>query len=181
MDHAIEALCSPQGNPLVDATVLRGIELMREWLPRARSNRDDIEAATQCQVASWLCSFGLQARVPMGASHAIGHVLGGTCDVPHFLCTPVMMPGILAYNEPFTADAQKSLAAALGQPGMSAADAFRAFCQSLGLPTSLREVDVGADQFELIARNTMTEFFIFSNPRPVQEPAGVLEILKLAA
>ena len=181
MDHAIEALCSPQGNPLVDATVLRGIELIREWLPRARSHRDDIEAATQCQVASWLCSFGLQARVPMGASHAIGHVLGGTCDVPHFLCTPVMMPGILAYNEPFTADAQKSLAAALGQPGMPAADAFRAFCQSLGLPTSLREVDVGENQFDLIARNTMTEFFIFSNPRPVQEPAGVLEILKLAA
>ncbi|HWT36245.1 MAG TPA: iron-containing alcohol dehydrogenase [Paraburkholderia sp.] len=181
MDHAIEALCSPQGNPLVDATVLRGIELMREWLPRARSNRDDIEAATQCQVASWLCSFGLQARVPMGASHAIGHVLGGTCDVPHFLCTPVMMPGILTYNEPFTADAQKSLAAALGRADMPASDAFRAFCQSLGLPTSLREVEVGADQFDLIARNTMTEFFIFSNPRPVQEPAGVLEILKLAA
>jgi maleylacetate reductase len=181
MDHAIEALCAPQGNPLVDATVLRGIELMREWLPAARSNRDDIEAATQCQVASWLCSFGLQARVPMGASHAIGHVLGGTCDVPHFLCTPVMMPGILAYNEPFTADAQKSLAAALGQPDTPAADAFRAFCQSLGLPTSLGEVGVGADQFDLIARNTMTEFFIFSNPRPVQEPAGVLEILKLAA
>jgi maleylacetate reductase len=181
MDHAIEALCSPQGNPLVDATVLRGIELMREWLPRARNDRNDIEAATQCQVASWLCSFGLQARVPMGASHAIGHVLGGTCDVPHFLCTPVMMPGILAYNLPVTADAQKSLAAALGQPDAAAADAFRAFCKSLGLPTSLREVHVGADQFELIARNTMTEFFIFSNPRAVREPAGVLEILKLAA
>jgi maleylacetate reductase len=117
----------------------------------------------------------------MGASHAIGHVLGGTCDVPHFLCTPVMMPGILAYNLPFTEAAQKSLAAALGQPEQSASVAFRAFCQSLGLPTSLREVNVGADQFELIAQNTMTEFFIFSNPRPVQNPAGVLEILKLAA
>ncbi|MFM0092038.1 iron-containing alcohol dehydrogenase [Paraburkholderia sediminicola] len=181
MDHAIEALCSPQGNPLVDAAVLRGIELMRQWLPRAQVERNDIEAATQCQVASWLCSFGLQARVPMGASHAIGHVLGGTCDVPHFLCTPVMMPGILAYNLPVTADAQKALAAALGQPEVPASEAFRAFCKSLGLPTSLREVDVGADQFDLIARNTMTEFFIFSNPRAVQEPAGVLEILKLAA
>jgi maleylacetate reductase len=181
MDHAIEALCSSQGNPLVDATVLRGIELMREWLPRARQDRNDVEAATQCQVAAWLCSSGLQARVPMGASHAIGHVLGGTCDVPHFLCTPVMMPGILAYNLPYTQDAQKSLAAALGQPDAPAADAFRAFCQLLGLPTSLHEVNVGADQFDLIARNTMTEFFIFSNPRPVQDPAGVLEILKLAA
>jgi len=181
MDHAIEALCAKNGNPLVDAAVLRGIGLMREWLPRARADRDDIDAATQCMVASWLCSFGLQARVPMGASHAIGHVLGGTCDVPHFLCTPVMMPGILAYNQPVTVDAQKALAAALGQPDMSASDAFRAFCKALDLPTSLREVGVGADQFELIARNTMTEFFIFSNPRSVKDPAGVLEILKLAA
>lgn len=182
MDHAIEALCSPQGNPLVDASVLRGIELMREWLPRARADRNNLEAANQCQVASWLCSFGLQARVPMGASHAIGHVLGGTCDVPHFLCTPVMMPGILEYNLPVTADAQAALAKALGgQPGQSASNAFKAFCQSLGLPTSLHEVNVGPDQFELIAQNTMTEFFIFSNPRPVNQPAGVLEILKLAA
>jgi maleylacetate reductase len=181
MDHAIEALCSAQGNPLVDATVLRGIELMSEWLPRARKDRHDLEAANQCQVASWLCSFGLQARVPMGASHAIGHVLGGTCDVPHFLCTPVMMPGILEYNQPFTVDAQAALAKALGKPGMSASAAFKAFCQSLDLPTSLREVNVGPDQFEIVARNTMTEFFIFSNPRPVSTPAGVLEILRLAA
>lgn len=181
MDHAIEALCAANGNPLTDATVLRGIELMREWLPRARAERNDIEAATQCMVASWLCSFGLQARVSMGASHAIGHVLGGTCDVPHFLCTPVMMPGILEFNEPVTAEAQKALARALGQPDKSASEAFRAFCKSLGLPTSLREVNVSEDQFELIAQNTMTEFFIFSNPRSVTTPAGVLEILKLAA
>ncbi|MFT4437716.1 iron-containing alcohol dehydrogenase [Caballeronia sp. 15715] len=181
MDHAIEALCSAQGNPLVDATVLRGIELMSEWLPRARKDRHDLDAANQCQVASWLCSFGLQARVPMGASHAIGHVLGGTCDVPHFLCTPVMMPGVLEYNEPFTVDAQVALAKALGKPGVSASEAFKTFCQSLDLPTSLREVNVGPDQFEIVARNTMAEFFIFSNPRPVSTPAGVLEILKLAA
>jgi maleylacetate reductase len=181
MDHAIEALCSPQGNPLIDAVVLRGIELMREWLPRARADRTDNEANGQCQVASWLCSAGLQSRVPMGASHAIGHVLGGTCHVPHFLCTPVMMPGILEFNLPYTESAQLSLVKALGRTGVSASEAFRDFCVSLGLPTSLRDVDVGPDQFELIAQNTMTEFFIFSNPRPVRDPAGVLEILKLAA
>ncbi len=125
MDHAIEALCSTQGNPLVDATVLRGIRMMREWLPRARENRQDLIAAGQCQVASWLCSFGLQALVPMGASHAIGHVLGGTCDVPHYLCTPVMMSGILAFNAPNTAEAQAELAEALGQPGQPASAASR--------------------------------------------------------
>lgn len=182
MDHAIEALCSPRGTPVTDAVVLRGLALMAKWLPRARADRADLEASRQCQTASWLCSFGLQSRVPMGASHAIGHVLGGTCHVPHFLCTPVMMPAILDYNRDSCADAQEQLAAALGRPGMSASDAFREFCTSLGLPTSLREVGVGSDQFDLIASTTMKEeFFIYSNPRPVRSPADVVDILRLAA
>ncbi|MFZ6648853.1 iron-containing alcohol dehydrogenase [Undibacterium sp. TJN25] len=182
MDHAIEALCSPRGTPLTDAAVLRGLTLMAKWLPRSHADRNDLEASRNCQTASWLCSFGLQSRVPMGASHAIGHVLGGTCHVSHFLCTPVMMPAILEYNRPACEEAQQELAAALGRPGMAAADAFREFCLGLGLPTSLREVNVLPDQFDLIAETTMKEeFFIYSNPCPVASPSDVVEILKLAA
>jgi alcohol dehydrogenase class IV len=182
MDHAIEALCSPRGTPLTDAVVLRGLELMAKWLPRSRADREDIEASRNCQTASWLCSFGLQSRVPMGASHAIGHVLGGTCHVAHFLCTPVMMPAILDYNRSHCEEAQQELAKALGRPGVAASTAFKDFCISLGLPTSLREVDVGSDQFELIGQTTMKEeFFIYTNPRPVRSPSDVIDILKLAA
>jgi len=181
MDHAIEALCSRSGNPLVDAAVLDGIRRMVDALPRSKADPQDLEARRDCQIASWLCSFGLQARVPMGASHAIGHVLGGTCDVPHYLCTPVMMPGILAYNAPASEEAQRLLAAALGHPGSSASEAFKRFAETLGLPTSLAGVGVGRDQFDLIARNTMTEFFIFSNPRPAGTPELVTEILEMAA
>ncbi|MDB6001841.1 MAG: putative alcohol dehydrogenase [Rhizobacter sp.] len=181
MDHAIEALCSANGSPLVDAAVLRGIELMTSALPRSRRDPHDIEARRQCQQASWLCSVGLQSRVPMGASHAIGHVLGGTCDVPHFLCTPVMMPGILEYNAPETGPAQQALSRALGQPEASASKAFRVFAASLGLPTSLEAVGVNESQFPLIAKNTMKEFFIYTNPRKVRTPDDVMEILALAA
>jgi maleylacetate reductase len=181
MDHAIEALSSQNGSPLVDAAVLRGIELMVSALPRSKADPQDIEARRECQIASWLCSYGLQARVPMGASHAIGHVLGGTCDVPHYLCTPVMMPGILEFNAPAAGAAQQALSKALGRPGVPASVAFREFAASLGLPTSLEAVGVGEDQFALIAKNTMKEFFIYSNPRTVRKPEEVLEILKLAA
>src|SRR5258706_15847549 len=135
MDHAIEALCSKAGSPLVDAVVLDGIRRMVDALPRSRQDPTDLEARRDGQIASWLCSYGLQSRVPMGASHAIGHVLGGSCDVPHYLCTPAMMPGVLKFNQPASEQAQRLLAAALGHPEMSASDAFRSFAQSLGLPT----------------------------------------------
>jgi maleylacetate reductase len=181
MDHAIEALCSKNGSPLVDAVVLEGIRRMVSALRRSKADPQDLLARRDGQLASWMCAYGLQSRVPMGASHAIGHVLGGTCDVPHYLCTPAMMPGVLAFNEPDTREAQAALAEALGQPGVPAARAFRDFVGSLGLPTRLADVGVTPAQFELIARNTMTEFFIFSNPRPVRTPADVLALLQLGA
>jgi maleylacetate reductase len=181
MDHAIEALCSPNGSPLVDAVVLEGIRRMVDALHRSKADPTSVEARRDCQLASWLCSYGLQSRVPMGASHAVGHVLGGTCGVPHYLCTPAMMPGVLAFNLANTGEAQAKLAEALGRPGVPASQAFREFVGSLGLPTRLADVGVGPDQFELISQNTMTEFFIFSNPRTVRTPADVMELLKLGA
>jgi maleylacetate reductase len=83
MDHGIEAICSIRGNPLVDSVCLRGLSFLHDGLLRTRENPDDAEARVNCQFGSWLSAFGLQARVPMGASHASGHVLGGTCGVPH--------------------------------------------------------------------------------------------------
>jgi maleylacetate reductase len=181
MDHGIEAVSSLRGNPLVDAAVLRGLRYLRDGLPRAMSDFGDIEARRQCQYGSWMSAFGLQNRVPMGASHAIGHVLGGTCHVPHFLCTPVMMPSVMRYNAEIAAEAQVEIAAALRTPDQNGADAFEAFCRGLGLPTSLAEVGVCEDQFAKIGQLTMAEFFTHTNPRPIRGPDDVVAILRLAA
>jgi maleylacetate reductase len=102
--------------------------------------------------------------------------------VSHYLCTPVMMPGVLEYNEPATEEAQKELATALGRPGLRASEAFRQFVTELGLPTHLKEVAVTEDKFELIAQTTMKEeMFIYTNPRPVHKWEQVRDILTLAA
>lgn len=135
-------------------------------LLRIRENPDDEEARVNCQFGSWLSAFGLQARVPMGASHAIGHVLGGTCDVPHYFCTAVMMPSVLRYNRPATEEAQKSIAAALRAPDLNASDAFAAFIGKLGLPRKLSEVGVSEDKFRLIGENAMLSIFTRATHTP---------------
>jgi maleylacetate reductase len=181
MDHGIEAICSIRGNPLVDSVCLRGLSFLHDGLLRTKENPDDAEARVNCQFGSWLSAFGLQARVPMGASHAIGHVLGGTCGVPHYFCTAVMMQSVLRYNRPATEAAQKSIAAALGAPELEASDAFAAFIGKLGLPRTLSEVGVGEDKFRLIGENAMLSIFTRSNPHPIREPQDVVQILRLAA
>jgi maleylacetate reductase len=181
MDHGIEALCSPAGTPLADEVVLAGIRLLREGMLRTLQHPDDLEARRQSQQGSWLAAFGLQARVPMGASHGIGHVLGGTFDVPHYYCTPVIMPSLLRYNKAFTEDAQKRLAAALGSPDMEAGDAFAGFVKALGLPTRLADVGVGEDKFEKISKIAINHRFVQANPRPFKSEADIVDLLRMAA
>jgi maleylacetate reductase len=181
MDHGIEAICSSRPNVLVDAVCQQGLRYLHDGLRRTRSNPNDEAARLSCQLGSWLSAFGLQARVPMGASHAIGHVLGGTCDVPHYFCTAVMMPSVLRYNRPATEAAQKAVAAALGAPGRDASEAFAEFIAELGLPRTLAEVGVAEDRFELIGKNAMLSIFTRSNPQPIREPGDIVKILKFAA
>ena len=181
MDHGIEAICSSRPNALVDAVCQRGLRYLRDGLRRTKNNPNDEDARLNCQLGSWMSAFGLQARVPMGASHAIGHVLGGTCDVPHYFCTAVMMPSVLRYNRPATEVAQKSIAAALGAPDRDASEVFGALIEELGLPRKLAEVGVAEDRFELISRNAMLSIFTRANPQPIREPGDVVKILKLAA
>jgi maleylacetate reductase len=181
MDHGIEAICSIRSNVLVNTVCLQGLRYLHDGLLRTKENPDDQEARLGCQLGSWLSAFGLQARVPMGASHAIGHVLGGTCDVPHYFCTAVMMPSVLRYNRPATEAAQKSIAAALGSPNQDAGEAFAALIAKLGLPRRLADVGVAEDRFELIGENAMLSIFTRANPQPIREPGDVVRILKLAA
>ena len=181
MDHGIEAICSSRTNALVDAVCQQGLRYLHDGLRRTKSNPNDEEARLNCQLGSWMSAFGLQARVPMGASHAIGHVLGGTCDVPHYFCTAVMMPSVLRYNRPATQAAQKSIAAALGAPDRDASEVFAAFIAELGLPRRLADVGVAEDRFELIGKNAMLSIFTRANPQPIRESADVVQILKMAA
>jgi maleylacetate reductase len=181
MDHGIEAVCSPRGNPLVESVCLRGLRYLYDGLLATKENPNDLEARQSCQLGSWMSAFGLQCRVPMGASHAIGHVLGGTCDVPHYLCTAVMMPSVLRYNQPVTDEAQGKIAEAWRAPDAKASDLFARFIGRLGLPGRLSEVGVTREKFELIGRNAMLSVFTRANPRAIKGPEDIVEILQLAA
>lgn len=181
MDHGIEALCSPLGTPLSDAVVLAGIRYLYDGMLATMNDPNDIEARRVSQFGSWLSAYGLQSGVPMGASHGVGHVLGGTCDVPHYFCTPALMPSVLRYNKPFTEEPQRRLAEALRAPDMDAGDAFQRFVEQLGLPSSLGAVGINASHFPLIASVAAQHRFVKTNPRPMRSEEDIMELLELAA
>ena len=181
LDHAVEALCSAQANDFCDGAALQALRLLGQGLPRCKADPGDIEARQQCQIGVWNSMVPIQGGIPMGASHAIGHILGGTCDVPHGYTSCVMLPHVLRYNHSVNAGRQALVAAALGQPGREAAEVVGEFIANLGMPRTLADVNVPREQFELIARNAMHDRWLHTNPRKINGPQDVLQILEMSA
>jgi maleylacetate reductase len=124
--------------------------------------------------------MGSQNGVQKGASHGIGHVLGGTADVPHGYTSCVMLPPVLRYNESVNAERQAWVSEALGRPGVNAADAVAELIADLGLPGTLRDVGVKPEQLDRIAEESMHDRWVHTNPRKINGPSDVRALLDAA-
>jgi maleylacetate reductase len=181
VDHCVEGLCSREAHPFADAQALKGLSMLAQALPRVKADSRDLDARMDCQIGTWLSMGPLSSGVPMGASHGIGYVLGAVYDVPHGYTSCVMLPSVLRWNSQDNAERQALVAAAMGQPGRDAADVLDGFIRSLGMPRSLQDVRIDPAHFDRIAELAMATPWIPRNPRRIDSPAQVREILLLAA
>ena len=180
LDHAIETLQSFQSNDYCDGLAESALNLLIDGLARVKADPTDMDARLKCQIGVWQSMLPIIGGVPMGASHAIGHVLGGLCDVPHGYTSCVMSPFVLRWNAGVNAERQTRIAAAFGDPSAAAGDLADAFISSLGMPRSLSAVDVGEDRFQAVAEYTMKDIWGRTNPRTISQPSDVMEILEMA-
>ncbi len=181
VDHCVEGFCSNEAHPYAEAQALRGLSLLASALPRVKANPRDIDARLDCQLGTWLSMGALVSGVPMGASHGIGYVLGGGFDVPHGYTSCVMLPAVMRWNKSVNAARQAEIAAAVGQPGKDAGDALDQLIRGLGMPRSLRDINIGREHFDQISEQAMHTPWVPRNPRKIDSPAQVREILEIAA
>jgi maleylacetate reductase len=181
VDHCVEGVCSAQANPFADAQALHGLALLSRALPRVKADANDLQARLDCQMGTWLSMGPLASGVPMGASHGIGYVLGAAFDIPHGHTSCIMLPAVMRWNKSANADRQALVAAAMGRPGADAGEVLAEFIAELGMPRSLSEVQVPVESFDRIAEQAMHTAWMPHNPRCVEGPAQVREILELAA
>jgi maleylacetate reductase len=181
VDHCVEGICSSESHPYGDAQALKGLAMLAQGLPRVKADAGDIDARMECQIGTWLSMGALAAGVPMGASHGIGYVLGAEFGVPHGYTSCVMLPSVMKWNKSENAERQALVAAAMGHAGEDAADVLDTFIRGLGLPRSLRDVSVTPEHFDRIAQQAMKTPWVPRNPRQIDGPADLREILELAA
>ena len=181
LDHAVETVCSQFADRRSYAEAIEAIRLLSHALPATKADPEALAPRLDALLAVWLSMEHNRFKVPMGASHGIGHVLGGTCDVPHGYTSCIMLPTVLKWNESVNADRQALVAEAFGQAGRSASDVVHDFVSGLGLPRSLAAVGVTPDRFETVARASLLDHYLHTNPRPVHGIEDIMEMLRMAA
>ncbi len=185
VDHCVEGICSRESHAYGDALALHGLSLLVRGLSRVKADPSDLDARLDCQMGAWMSTGPLAHGVPMGASHGIGYILGAGFDIPHGHTSCIMLPAVMRWNKSVNAKRQALVAAAMGDvPNAAsddAADLLDAFIAGLGMPRSLGAVNIGPEHFSTIAEQALNTPWVPRNPRPIDGPDAVMEILRLAA
>jgi alcohol dehydrogenase class IV len=189
LDHAIETVYSPRHQPVTDVLSLESIRRLAWALPAARRDPADVAPRAAGYMGAWLSYFG-EMNLSLGLSHAIGHQLGPKGGVPHGVTSCIILPQVMRFLAPVTADRQRLIAEAMGidtsglddaTAAEAAARAVEALVVEIGQPSRLSQVGVGPEQFDEIAAGVLQDLVVAGSPIAIESAAQVVSILEAAA
>ena len=95
--HNLEAYCTPAYHPMADGIALAGMRIIKEWLPVAFTNGDNLVARSHMLIASSMGAVAFQKG--LGGIHALAHPLGAVFDKHHGLLNAILLPYVLIRNK----------------------------------------------------------------------------------
>ncbi|TKV62313.1 iron-containing alcohol dehydrogenase [Nakamurella flava] len=173
LTHGIESFVSLAHNPLADGHALSAVRLVSHYLPATIQRPQDLDARTQMAQASLEAGLAFTNAI-LGATHAMSHQVGGLLDLPHGVINGILLPHVIRYNARAIPERFRALAAAVGLPVAGApadevAEQLSAYVRRLGdevgVPSGLRAIGVRDDDIARLARSTMQDACLTTNPR----------------
>jgi alcohol dehydrogenase len=175
LTHAVEAYASTMATPLTDACALQAIRLIGTWLRPAVANGANMQARDKMAYAEYMAGLAF-SNGRLGAVHAMAQSLGSVCDLPHGVCCAILLPWVCESNLMAVPERYAEIAIALGEnvDGLSILDAaaktstaIRRLNKDIGMPSSLAETGSKDVDVEMLAKSTMNEVALKTNPRSV--------------
>ena len=176
---AVEGLESARGDPLSDAALMHALRLLAANLPRLAGAPDDAVLRGELMLAAVLCGQGTD-HAGGGLASVLGHAIGARFQVDNGLANAIVQPHTLRFNATHTAGTLPKVAAALSVPASMAIPAVEQLLASMNLPLHLRTIGVPPEALPAIAQAAMDDWFLRSNPRPVDGVTDLLTLLEAA-
>ena len=163
--HCIEAFSAPGFHPMADGIAVEGLRLVKEYLPRAVADGQDVEARSRMLAAASMGAAAFQKG--LGAVHSISHPVGALYDTHHGMTNGVVLPYVLVYNRPAIEDRMVYLARVLALPGGgfdAVLDWLIGFRKALFIPDSLADLGVPEEDVDTLAEKAMRDPSTGGNP-----------------
>jgi alcohol dehydrogenase class IV len=180
MVHAIEAFTTRlRKNPISDALAQQALHLLSRNIRTVCSTPEDLEARQAMLLGSCLAGMAF-ANAPCAGVHALAYPIGGHFKVTHGLSNALVLPDVLAFNEPVCRALYDELAAIVFPDGQRLEQGFRTLSRELNVPTQLREVGISSTDLPMLAADAMQHTrILIHNPREITE-ADALAIYSAA-
>ncbi len=178
MVHAIEAFTSKRlKNVLSDMAALQALDLMAKAIRTAVTDGSNMAARSDMLLGAMLAGQAF-ANAPVAAVHALAYPLGGIYHIPHGLSNSLVLPHVIRFNSPAARHLYQPLADVIlfDQPRAPAAEEvslqlaeyFERLARELGLPTTLREMNIPESDLPRLAHESMLQQrLLINNPRTV--------------
>lgn len=167
--HCVEAYSSPHYHPMSQGIALEGMRLVKEYLPRAYADGNDIEARAHMMSAAAMGATAFQKG--LGAIHALSHPLGAIYHTHHGTTNAVCMPAVLQFNKTAIEDRFKLVSAYLGIDG-----GFEGFCNyvddlngSMKIPKTLSELGIDNPDIDRLVKDALADPSTGGNPIEMTE------------
>jgi alcohol dehydrogenase class IV len=163
--HCLEAYCAPGFHPMADGIAVEGARLIKEYLPRAVQNGQDVEARSRMLTAASMGAAAFQKG--LGAVHSISHPVGAIYDTHHGMTNGVVMPYVLLFNRTAIESRMAYLARALNLPGENFDAVLKwlfAFRKTLFIPDTLADLKVPESDIDRLSDMAMRDPSTGGNP-----------------
>lgn len=162
--HCLEAYCAPTYHPMSQGIALEGMRLVKENLPAAYQQGDDLQARAHMMAAAAMGATAFQKG--LGAIHALSHPIGAMHGTHHGTTNAVLMRAVLKFNRPAIEDpisrAADYLRIAGGFDGF--VDHLETLCKSLSIPHTLTELGVRDPDIDRLVDNALRDPSASGNP-----------------
>ena len=162
--HCLEAYCSPHYHPMSQGIALEGMRLVKDYLPQAFSDGNNLEARAQMMSAAAMGATAFQKG--LGAIHALSHPLGAMYHTHHGTTNAVVMLPVPRANRPAIETRISAAADYLGIDGGFDGffDFVAALITQLDIPPTLTALGVTDPDIDAVVRAALTDPSAGGNP-----------------
>lgn len=175
LTHAIEGYITKGAWVMSDMYEIQAIKMIAENLPLAVDEPTNPVGREGMALAQYIAAQAF-SNVGLGLVHGMAHPMGSLHDIPHGVANALLLPTIMEFNMPQCVAKYANIAVAMGvditgmsaeEAAQAAVDAVKALSIRVGIPQTLTELGIKAEDIPALANQAFTDVCTPGNPRDV--------------